>query len=54
MVNLKQSPLLILIIGDGKATYTQILTGSSSNVIYLNATALHVTQAVMKRRSELK
>jgi len=31
---------LILIIGDGKATYTQILSGSSSKVISLNATAL--------------
>ena len=54
MVNLKQSPLLILIIGDGKAAYTQILTGSSSKVIFLNATALYDTRAVLKHRSELR
>ena len=32
--------------------YTQILTGSSSKVIFVKATALDVTWAVMKRRVE--
>ena len=50
----KQSPLLILIIGEGKTYLFQVWTSSSLQLLSLISTALHISLAVLKRRFEPK
>ena len=50
----KQSPLLILIIGEGKTYLFQVWTSSSLQLLSLISTALHISRAVLKRRFEPK
>lgn len=50
----KQSPLLILLSGDGKTCLSQILTLSRFKVVSANVTAFFLTRAVMKHRSGLR
>ena len=50
----KQSPLLILIIGEGKTYLSQVWTSSSLQLLSLISTALHISRAVLKRRFEPK
>ena len=50
----KQSPLLILIIGEGKTYLFQVWTSSSLQLFSLISTALHISRAVLKRRFEPK